>query len=111
MSSGKRWVEMGQGSFIKWETPGQQIEGRWAGKVTTGQWPNGVLDTADGRVSFPFNKSLEDLERLPIGTEVLIKYLGKKANKKGTSQYNAFQVFVAGGGDHAPDDPADDVPF
>lgn len=113
MTSTKRWVQMGQGAFIKWETPGQEIEGRWAGKSQTGKWPNGALDTKEGRVSFPFNKSLEDLENLPIGTEVMIRFVGKQSNKAGTAQYNAFQVFIAQGGEHAPDDIPDDpeVPF
>ena len=112
MTSTKRWVEMGQGAFIKWETPGQEIEGKWAGKALMGKFPNGVLSTKDGRVSFPFNKSLEDLEQLPLGTEIKIRFLGKRPNKAGTAQYNTFQVFMAGV-DHAPDDAPDDteVPF
>ena len=109
MTSTKRWVQMGQGSFIKWDTPGMEIEGRWAGTATTGKYPNGVLDTTEGRISFPFNTALKDLEKLPLGTEVKIHFLGKRKNKEGT-EYNAFTCSVAQIDAPAPDNIPDDDP-
>jgi hypothetical protein len=99
MSSLRRWRQVGQGQFQKWETPGQQLEGTWQGPHDGQYGPLGALDTADGRMAFPLHAVL--LERLKLvraGTHVLIRYTGTRTSKAGRI-FKTFEVFVA-------DDPA-----
>jgi len=39
---------MGQGAFIKWETPGQEIEGKWAGKALMGKFVSEAFKEVHG---------------------------------------------------------------
>ncbi len=94
MSSLKRWRRLGQGQFQKWDTPGQEVEGAWQGQQDGRFGPLGVVETADGRITFPLPIAL--LERLKImreGAEVLIRYTGEQTSKAGRV-FKAFEVFV-----------------
>ena len=60
MSSLKRWRQVGQGQFQKWETPGQELEGTWQG-IHEGRFgPLGTLEAAEGRLTFPLPVALRD---------------------------------------------------
>src|SRR5215831_19020593 len=96
MASLKRWREIGQGQFHKWETPGGEFEGTWRGMHDGRFGPLGTLETSEGLVTFPLHAAL--LERLKLvreGAEVLIRYTGKQTSKAGRV-FKAFEVFVAG---------------
>jgi hypothetical protein len=96
MTSLKRWRQIGQGQFHKWETPGEEFEGTWRGMHDGRFGPLGTLETPDGLVTFPAHAAL--LERLKLvreGAEVLIRYTGKQTSKAGRI-FKAFEVFVAG---------------
>jgi len=84
MSSLKRWRQVGQGQFHKWETPGDEFEGTWRGMHDGRFGPLGTLETPEGLVTFPLHAAL--LERLKLvreGAEVLIRYTGKQTSKAG----------------------------
>jgi hypothetical protein len=96
MSSLKRWRQIGQGQFHKWETPGEEFEGIWRGLHDGRFGPLGTLETLEGLITFPLHAAL--LERLKLvreGAEVLIRYTGKQTSKAGRV-FKAFEVFVAG---------------
>ena len=96
MSSLKRWRQIGQGQFRKWETPGDEFEGTWRGMHDGRFGPLGTLETPGGLMTFPLHTAL--LERLKLvreGAEVLIRYTGKQTSKAGRI-FKAFEVFVAG---------------
>src|SRR6266852_1455517 len=96
MSSLKRWRQIGQGQFHKWETPGDEFEGTWRGMRDGRFGPLGTLETPEGLVTFPLHAAL--LERLKLvreGAEVLIRYTGKQTSKAGRI-FKAFEVLVAG---------------
>ena len=95
MTSLKRWRQIGQGQFHKWETPGE-FEGTWRGMHEGRFGPLGTLETHEGLITFPVHAAL--LERLRLvreGAEVLIRYTGKQTSKAGRI-FKAFEVFVAG---------------
>src|SRR2546427_2992318 len=96
MSSLKRWRQIGQGQFHKWETPGDELEGTWQGSHDGRFGPLGTLEIAEGLITFPLHAAL--LERLKLvreGAEVLIRYTGKQTSNAGRI-FKAFEVFVAG---------------
>ena len=96
MSSLKRWRQVGQGQFHKWETPGEELEGTWQGQHDGLFGPVGTIETADSRITFPLHTAL--LERLKLvrdGAEVLIRYTGKQTSKSGRI-FKGFEVYVAG---------------
>ncbi len=96
MGSLKRWRQIGQGQFHKWETPGEELEGAWQGQHPGLFGPLGTVETAAGRVTFPLHAAL--LERLKLvreGAEVLIRYTGTQTSKAGRT-FKAFEVYVAG---------------
>src|SRR5713101_4081419 len=96
MSSLKRWRQVGQGQFRRWEQPGEEFEGTWRGVHNGRYGPLGTLETLEGLVTFPLPAAL--LERLKLvreGAEVLIRYTGKQTSKAGRV-FKAFEVFVAG---------------
>jgi len=95
MTSLKRWRQIGQGQFHKWETPGEEFEGTWRGTHDGRFGPLGTLETPEGWITFPLHAAL--LERLKLvreGAEVLIRYTGKQTSKAGRV-FKAFEVFVA----------------
>ena len=95
MGSLKRWRQIGQGQFHKWETPGDELEGAWQGRHEGQYGPLGALDTAQGRVTFPLHAALlERLTRVREGADVLIRYTGKQTSKAGRV-FKGFDVFVA----------------
>jgi hypothetical protein len=96
MSSLKRWRQIGQGQFHKWETPGEEFEGTWRGTHDGRFGPLGTLETPESLITFPLHAAL--LERLKLvreGSEVLIRYTGKQISKAGRV-FKGFEVFVAG---------------
>ena len=96
MTSLKRWRQIGQGQFHKWETPGEEFEGTWRGMHDGRFGPLGTLDTPEGLITFPLHAAL--LERLKLvreGADVLIRYIGKQTSKANRI-FKAFEVFVAG---------------
>jgi hypothetical protein len=96
MSSLRRWRQIGQGQFHKWQTPGEELEGRWQGSHDGRYGALGTVETRVGLVTFPIHAALSDcLKRLPDDAEVLIRYTGKQTSKAGRV-FKAFEVFVAG---------------
>jgi hypothetical protein len=96
MSSLKRWRQIGQGQFHKWETPGDELEGTWRGMHDGRYGPLGTLETAGGLLTFPLHAALLDrLNRVREGAEVLIRYTGKQTSKAGRV-FKHFEVYVAG---------------
>ncbi len=95
MSSLKRWRQVGQGQFQKWETPGQELEGTWAG-IHDGRFgPLGTLETGDGRLTFPLPVALRDrLAQVRPGALVLLRYTGLQTSNAGRT-FKGFEVFVA----------------
>ncbi len=96
MSSLKRWRQVGQGQFHKWETPGEECEGTWRG-VHDGRFgPLGTLETTEGVLTFPLPTALRDrLHLVREGAAVLIRYTGLQTSKAGRL-FKGFEVFVAG---------------
>ena len=96
MTSLKRWRQIGQGQFHKWETPGDELEGVWQGPHDGRYGPLGTVETRDGLVTFPLHTALiERLKRVREGAEVLIRYTGRQTSKAGRV-FKAFDVYVAG---------------
>src|SRR6202022_2432989 len=96
MASLKRWRQLGQGQFHKWETPGEELEGTWRGPHEGRFGPLGTVETPDGLVSFPLHTAL--LERLKVvreGAPVLLRYTATQTSKAGRV-FEGFEVFVAG---------------
>jgi hypothetical protein len=96
MASLKRWRQIGQGEFHKWDTPGDELEGLWRGPHDGRYGPLGTVETASGLVTFPLHAALiERLKRVREGAEVLIRYTGRQTSKAGRV-FKAFEVYVAG---------------
>ena len=96
MSSLKRWRQIGQGQFHKWETPGDEVQGVWQGPHDGRYGPLGTVETSGGLVTFPLHTALiERLKRVREGAEVLIRYTGRQTSKAGRV-FKAFEVYVAG---------------
>ena len=96
MSSLKRWRQVGQGQFHKWETPGEELEGMWRGAHDGRFGLLGTLETVGGLVTFPLPAALLDrVQRVRAGAEVLIRYTGLQTSKAGRL-FKGFEVFVAG---------------
>ena len=95
MSSLKRWRQVGQGQFQKWETPGQELEGTWQG-IHEGRFgPLGTLETADGRLTFPLPVALRArLAQIRPGALMLVRYTGLQTSSAGRI-FKGFEVFVA----------------
>src|SRR5882762_9305349 len=97
MASLRRWRQIGQGQFHKWEEPGDELQGRWQGTHDGRYGPLGTVETTPrGLITFPLHAALlERLKRVREGSEVLIRYTGKQTSKAGRV-FKAFEVFVAG---------------
>ncbi len=96
MSSLKRWRQVGQGQFHKWDTPGDELEGAWQGSHEGRYGPLGSLQTPVGLLTFPLHAALlERLRHVRIGMEVLIRYTGPQTSKAGRL-FKGFEVFVSG---------------
>ncbi len=95
MSSLKRWRQVGQGQFQKWEAPGQELEGTWQG-IHEGRFgPLGTLEAAEGRLTFPLPVALRDrLAQVKPGALVLVRYTGLQTSNAGRT-FKGFEVFVA----------------
>src|SRR5262245_56956362 len=103
MTSLRRWRQIGHGQFDKWETPGDELEGRWRGQNDGRYGPLGSVETPGGFVSFPLHAALFDrLKGVQQGQDVLIRYTGKQTSNGGRV-FKAFEVYVAG------DDPFMDI--
>ena len=99
MSSLKRWRQVGQGQFHKWDTPGDELEGTWQGSHEGRFGPLGTLEAAEGLISFPLHAALLDrLRHVRIGAEVLLRYTGPQTSKAGRL-FKGFEVFVSGNDD------------
>jgi hypothetical protein len=95
MSSLKRWRQVGQGQFQKWETPGQELEGTWQGMHEGRFGPLGTLETADGSFTFPLPVALRDrLVQVRPEALVLVRYTGLQTSNAGRT-FKGFEVFVA----------------
>jgi len=96
MSSLKRWRQVGQGEFHKWETPGEELEGTWQGPRDGRFGPLGTLETPEGRITFPLHAALlKRLQQVRPGAEVLIRYTGRQTSRAGRL-FKAFEVYVTG---------------
>ena len=96
MSSLKRWRQIGQGQFHKWETLGDELEGAWQGSHEGRYGPLGTLATAAGLLTFPLHAALvQRLQHVRVGADVLIRYTGPQTSKAGRL-FKGFEVFVAG---------------
>jgi len=99
MSSLKRWRQVGQGQFHKWETPGDELEGTWQGSHDGRFGPLGTLEAGGGLISFPLHAALLDrLRHVRVGAEVLVRYTGPQTSKAGRL-FKAFEVFISGNED------------
>ena len=113
----RKWHPVGSsGNFMKWTEKGQKVEGVWEG-TTPGKFGDlGIVKQPDGtKVTFPMHTVLMDrFRRVREGAEVLIEYLGKEHNKKGT-EFKNFEVMVGNPEDILPEaaEPAagEEVPF
>ena len=95
MSSLKRWRQVGHGQFQKWETPGQELEGTWQGMHEGRFGALGMLETGDGRITFPLPVALRDrLAQVRGGALVLVRYTGLQTSNAGRT-FKGFDVFVA----------------
>jgi hypothetical protein len=96
MASLRRWRQVGHGQFHKWDTPGDELEGRWIGTHEGRFGPLGSIDAPDGVITFPLHTALFDrLRRIPEGTDVLIRYTGRQTSRAGRV-FKSFDVFMAG---------------
>jgi len=96
MSSLKRWRQVGQGQFHKWETSGEELEGAWRGSHEGRYGLLGTLETRVGLLTFPLHAALvQRLQQVRIGADVLIRYTGPQTSKAGRL-FKGFEVFVAG---------------
>ena len=96
MSSLKRWRQIGQGQFHKWETPGDELEGIWRGSHEGRFGPLGTLEMSEGAVTFPLHAALlERLRHIRVGAEILVRYTGPQTSKVGRL-FKGFEVFVSG---------------
>ena len=99
MTNLKRWRQIGQGQFHKWETPGDELEGAWQGSHEGRYGLLGTLETTAGLLTFPLHAALvQRLQQVRIGTDVLIRYMGPQTSKTGRL-FKGFEVFVSGDGD------------
>ena len=97
MSSLKRWRQIGQGQFHKWEVLGDELEGAWQGTHEGRFGPLGTLETVAGLVTFPLHAALlARLNGVAVGTEVRIRYTGPQTSRAGRL-FKGFDVFVSGG--------------
>jgi hypothetical protein len=95
MSSLKRWRQIGQGQFHKWETPGEAFEGTWRGMQDGRFGPLGTLDAEAGIITFPLPAALRDrLAQVRPGAQIRIRYTGFQTSKAGRT-FKGFEVFVA----------------
>jgi hypothetical protein len=95
MGSLRRWRQIGQGQFHKWETVGAELDGRWEGQHDGQYGPLGTLETSEGRVTFPLPAALRArLTQVRPGTDVRIRYTGLQTTRAGRT-FKAFEVFVA----------------
>jgi hypothetical protein len=102
MSSLRRWRQVGHGQFHKWESPGDELEGRWIGSHEGRFGPLGSIDAREGVITFPLHTALLDrLRRIPEGTDVLIRYTGRQTSRAGRV-FKSFDVFMAGDESIAP---------
>jgi hypothetical protein len=96
MSSLKRWRQIGQGQFHKWETLGDELEGAWQGSHVGRYGPLGTVETSAGFLTFPLHTALvQRLQHVRIGADVLIRYTGPQTSKAGRL-FKGFEVFVSG---------------
>jgi hypothetical protein len=101
------WRQIGGGgSIIKWEGPGQTVQGVWRGLRDGKFGALGIVEQLDGsRVSFSMGLILtERLATVEEGEEVKIVFLGRSKNAApGKKPANLFDVFVLDGdGEEGP---------
>jgi hypothetical protein len=107
----KKWVQRGGGTFFKWDTPGQSLEGLWQGQREGKFGQLGTISTASGNVTFPLHTALEMLlDGMPDGTLVRIVFTGKQMNARSGREFKAFDVFTMDEGD-APEINNENIPF
>ena len=99
MSSLKRWRQIGQGRFHKWDSPGEELEGTWQGSHEGRFGPLGTVEATEGLISFPLHAALlQRLRQVRIGAQVLLRYTGPQTSKAGRL-FKGFEVFVSGNED------------
>jgi hypothetical protein len=111
MSSLKRWRQIGQGQFHKWEALGDELEGAWQGTHEGRFGPLGTVETRAGLVTFPLHAALlARLTGVAVGTEVRIRYTGPQTSRAGRL-FKGFEVFVSGNDEVSAFDkqPGEDV--
>jgi len=92
----KRWRQIGQGQFHKWEALGDELQGAWQGTHEGRFGPIGTLETVAGLVTFPLHAALlSRLSSVRVGTEVRIRYTGPQTSRAGRL-FKGFEVFVSG---------------
>src|SRR5437870_3273575 len=101
MGSLKRWRQIGQGQFHKWEAPGDELEGAWQGTHEGRFGPLGTVETVAGLVTFPLHAALlARLTGVAAGTDVRIRYTGPQTSRAGRL-FKGFEVFVSGNDEDA----------
>jgi hypothetical protein len=101
------------GDYIKWEHPGQKVEGAVSaigvGNYKGNEYPELTLETADGRQVLSasqanLKRQLAEL-RPEVGDHLVVEYLGEGEQRPGQSPVKLFKVEVTrrGVGKPAPD--------
>src|SRR2546422_490541 len=103
MTSQKRWKRLSGGTFFKFATKGDCLEGIWKGTQDGKFGENGVVEVDGEPKIFSMNAALKDLIRVPKGTAVSITYTGKQMSKGG-NEFKAFDILVEDGVEVAEED-------
>ena len=81
-------------NFFKFDTPGQELVGKWRGTKEGKYGDNGVIVTKDdGAQAFYISAALDQLVTMDVGTPIKIVYLGKEQLKNGNT-FKQFDVFT-----------------
>ncbi len=116
-----RWKTISE-TYIKFDAAGMESEGIWGGILPSlpGKGKGiGMIFTKYGVEKFSISTQLQILERLPVGREVKITYLGEDASTPGPNPMKLFRIDVDEdqGGLEIPeqttsdDEPKGDLPF
>lgn len=94
----KKWTRItpSYDVFIKFEQPGDSIEGVWLGAIE-GKYESGLgrVRTGDEQiVAFSLKVALQELERVPADTEVEIVFTGRERTKAGLD-VKRFELYTA----------------
>lgn len=88
-----RWKTISE-TYIKFDVSGMESEGIWGGILPGKGKGIGMIFTKWGVEKFSISTQLQILERLPVGREVKISYLGEDASTPGPNPMKLFRIDV-----------------